>query len=605
MCADGELIDRLGVLDVIGRLVDKSLVAAVDSPVPGGDIRYRMLETIRQYALDRCSSADELTPTRDRHLDHYVEWLERLDGLHPSDACQDAIEQDYANIRAALVWAVDAPDKALRLVTQLSYSWANIGRYDDVVRLGRPVLELGRESHQHRWAEAVGALADPLIGALDPSVAALLPAAFAVAEEHGDEATMGRCMFILGIVGPHLGPDNFERGAEHGQRAGDGLVFATNATSRGLWALLRGELEGERWMRDGLEAWDAVGNRGWSLQGASLGTLAPFLRGDLAGAQRIVVDRRRFAMGTVDPISRALYAATMAYAGLLAHDDELLRDSRAVLDEHRGGWPQFFAAAAIAAVTACERLRRDEIVLDGDALELLLHGRWTGWYLDLGTAFTLAAPHPYRAYPTRQGVVDPVDDGPYQRCRAALADAHIAAVNAETTAAEDLAHVALALAVEHGWALVIVDCIETLAGLEDDPVTYSRLLGATDRLRRDMEYRYRWPHLTRLLGERPDTIEEAAFEAGGQLDAAGAVAYASRSRGARKRPAHGWPSLTPTERAVVEHVAAGRTNPQIAERLLMSRATVKTHLAHVFAKLGVATRAELAALAATQRPRSD
>ena len=56
---------------------------------------------------------------------------------------------------------------------------------------------------------------------------------------------------------------------------------------------------------------------------------------------------------------------------------------------------------------------------------------------------------------------------------------------------------------------------------------------------------------------------------------------------------------------MVEHVAAGRTNPQIAERLLMSRATVKTHLAHVFAKLGVATRAELAALAATQRPRSD
>jgi len=76
------------------------------------------------------------------------------------------------------------------------------------------------------------------------------------------------------------------------------------------------------------------------------------------------------------------------------------------------------------------------------------------------------------------------------------------------------------------------------------------------------------------------------------------VAYARRARGERGRPAAGWGSLTPTERQVVDLVIDGHTNPQIAERLFMSLGTVKAHLAHIFAKLGVSTRAELAALAA-------
>ena len=74
-----------------------------------------------------------------------------------------------------------------------------------------------------------------------------------------------------------------------------------------------------------------------------------------------------------------------------------------------------------------------------------------------------------------------------------------------------------------------------------------------------------------------------------------ACAYALRMRGERKRPSHGWSSLTPTEVEVVDLVAAGLTNPQIAERLLVETSTVKTHLHHIFTKLGITTRAQLAA----------
>jgi DNA-binding NarL/FixJ family response regulator len=50
---------------------------------------------------------------------------------------------------------------------------------------------------------------------------------------------------------------------------------------------------------------------------------------------------------------------------------------------------------------------------------------------------------------------------------------------------------------------------------------------------------------------------------------------------------------------VVRLVADGLTNPEIGSRLFISRATVKTHLSHVYAKLDVSNRTELAALAGT------
>ncbi|MGI9052194.1 MAG: helix-turn-helix transcriptional regulator, partial [Ilumatobacteraceae bacterium] len=76
-----------------------------------------------------------------------------------------------------------------------------------------------------------------------------------------------------------------------------------------------------------------------------------------------------------------------------------------------------------------------------------------------------------------------------------------------------------------------------------------------------------------------------------------------RAQGIRRRrrgpsiATHGWEALSPTERSVVDLVAQGMSNPKIGAHLYISRRTVETHVSHIFRKLDVANRAQLAAAA--------
>lgn len=86
--------------------------------------------------------------------------------------------------------------------------------------------------------------------------------------------------------------------------------------------------------------------------------------------------------------------------------------------------------------------------------------------------------------------------------------------------------------------------------------------------------------------------------------AAPVTASAKGTRASVPRTHHvGWPALTEGEWRVVALAAQGHTNAEIADRLFLSRYTVETHLKHVFAKLGLRSRAELAAVAASATPR--
>jgi DNA-binding CsgD family transcriptional regulator len=97
-------------------------------------------------------------------------------------------------------------------------------------------------------------------------------------------------------------------------------------------------------------------------------------------------------------------------------------------------------------------------------------------------------------------------------------------------------------------------------------------------------------------------LEEQDPAASDVLSLPEALGLAMSRRGQRGRPSSGWESLTPAETRVVELVADGLTNPQIARRLYVSRDTVKSHVSSALMKLALRTRAELAA-SASRRPR--
>jgi DNA-binding CsgD family transcriptional regulator len=95
-----------------------------------------------------------------------------------------------------------------------------------------------------------------------------------------------------------------------------------------------------------------------------------------------------------------------------------------------------------------------------------------------------------------------------------------------------------------------------------------------------------------------DNDFDAAWSEGAALSTVEAIAYAQRGRGQRKRPSSGWASLTPTELDVVRLVSEGLGNKDIASRLFVSPRTVQAHLTHIYTKLGLTSRVQLAQEAA-------
>src|SRR6266567_577118 len=164
VCA-GEGINASDVFDHLTSLLDKSLVVTDEH---AGATRYRMLDTVRQYALDRLRDSGEEGQWRGSHLAHFVtlaeEFNEEKDGPK-QQSWLTRIASDHDNLRAALAWSADGRRiEGLRLANALSAFWHIRGHLTEgrywLTRLldAAPIDRPGRELARGMYAAAIFAV---------------------------------------------------------------------------------------------------------------------------------------------------------------------------------------------------------------------------------------------------------------------------------------------------------------------------------------------------------------------------------------------------------------------------------------------------------------
>ncbi|MEU2870405.1 BTAD domain-containing putative transcriptional regulator [Streptomyces olivoreticuli] len=156
VCSGGAVGSR-DVAALLGSLVDKSLVVA--APATDGDMRYRLLETVGEYAAERLDEAGERAAVERRHLVAYRELARTADPLLRGPAQRtwlDRLELEHDNLRSALRRAVAARDEqeALCMVLSLTWFWQLRDHRSDV----------------RTWADAAAALGpDPFADPVEPA----------------------------------------------------------------------------------------------------------------------------------------------------------------------------------------------------------------------------------------------------------------------------------------------------------------------------------------------------------------------------------------------------------------------------------------------------
>ena len=229
----GRPITRHRVLDLLTQLADKSLVTV---EAHHDEARYRLAETVRQYALDRLLESREAARIRRRHRDWYLALAERAGAMFQGPGDTDwhkRLEVEHDNLRAALAWSLEeqgGTDAALRLAGPLGVFWHVHSHYTE----GRQWLAraLARSS-----------------GVVSRERGMVLNEASVLAWRQGDYAEATALSEEALTVFEELG-DAFGLGLAHLQRGlvdirQDNLAAATARFEKGL-ALARGG--GEKWL---------------------------------------------------------------------------------------------------------------------------------------------------------------------------------------------------------------------------------------------------------------------------------------------------------------------------------------------------------------------
>jgi tetratricopeptide (TPR) repeat protein len=152
------LKDNLDILEGVSSLVNNSLLKQEEGT--GGEPRFRMLETIREYALERLAESGEMPELQQRHAHYYIGIIlkEASFGVMSRDSTiwLDRLEREHDNIQAALEWSLTTPDGrelALSVLATLTWFWYRRGFFNEGrVWTDRLLAASGNESASIRAA---------------------------------------------------------------------------------------------------------------------------------------------------------------------------------------------------------------------------------------------------------------------------------------------------------------------------------------------------------------------------------------------------------------------------------------------------------------------
>ncbi len=615
-------VERYQVLDQLTLLVDKSLVTADDS---GSRTRYRLLETMRQYALEKLGESGEADAVRSRHRDHYNAVAARLDAPAGS-AYEQRLEQadvEIDNLRAAFTWSLENSDVELAagLASSLQPLWLARGR----VREGLSWFETAFADDNVPRAEVKAAvraraLADEATLAIRVAAAGSpekAERALTIAREVGDSALLARALTACGSIAAYnsnaeLARTYFAEATELARETGDrwslSQILSWQAAS-----LIASPIALRPPAQEGLDIAEAIGDRfvarvcRWCL------AVGQTFEGDLPGATvafaELIPEARAAHDAVIEANSLGMQGLVLAFRGDLG-GARASADAAVEAAAELGGIPAAFGYSALAV----SALAAGDAATARDACEAA-----APYVVDFqGIAATRYAITAYAARvngdlsAARRWADEAVSTAEGYRLVLALTErAQVAIAAGEPDQAERDARDALACGAETGAHLSVPDILECLAAVAGDSGRHreaARLWGAADGIRQRMSavrLKVDDASCAAFTARSRDAMGEDAFESawseGAALSAEEAIAYALRGRGQRKRPTSGWASLTPTEMDVVLLVSEGLSNNDVAARLFVSPRTVQTHLTHVYTKLGLTSRVQLVNEAARHR----
>jgi predicted ATPase/DNA-binding CsgD family transcriptional regulator len=634
----GDALTEEGLLDALDRLVAQSMVVLDDA---GRHTRYRLLETVRQYAARRLLEANEASEIRVRHAQWFLDLARAVGpGLEgPGDlAALERSAPEVDNFRRAGETLDDAGRWAehAEMITATTRLWELVAPTEAVRDLAAVIGGLGPTPSLAR-ARALLARSR-MYGALAGFAPAISDAQDALTMTD-DLAVRGRARFALALVISFLDVEMadalFVEARADSRAAGDDHAEVEILVASAIaWLGFRGDMpRGWAIAEEATPRVEALGDRILIATHEAQLAIADALQGRydralhrVELAERVLAEIAGAAGSSAERVARSLnvgspieFARTLAQLATLGADAPLERLPGLVSRAEADGMPGL-AVFVGPLLGVWERVTGD-IAGAGARFD---HARQLAQSLGAATWTGVCAA--FAAECARQvgdtaGAGKRLDEieaigqdqvGIFVRVRALTTRAAMALAAGELGEAERLTHDAVTLAEPHRylWELVVaVELLARVAAANESWVEAARLGGAAARLRGEHGFlldfedgRGALADALALSSERagPEAFD-AAFEEARALDLEAAVAFARRARGTRGRPRFGWDSLTPTERSVVEQVEAGLGNAEIARTLLMSVATVKTHLNHVFTKLGVTTRTELAAMAVRRR----